>query len=173
MGREGNRKVEKERRREREEERGGNTVSGWRTVSGYSHSWPRIFLFKYVFSTRLGMCSRRRWSTLFVAFLRSLLASRKCCVHHSTKKQYAERPTSEPSPAPSLSQPTLSSLWPELRHVIISTGAGTKNNYCTNLLDTSTPYTPATSFPLRILLLPLPVAFLQHHHVHPVLFFAN
>lgn len=74
---------------------------------------------------------------------------------------------------PPLSQPTLSSLWPELRHVIISTGAGTKNNYCTNLLDTSSTYTPATSFPLRILLLPLPLAFLQHHHVHPVLFFAN
>lgn len=116
-------------------------------MSGYCHSWPRIFLFKYVFSTWLGMCSRRRWSTLFVAFFFFFVR----CSHHANvactipqkKRCTLNDPLQRPSPA--LSQPTLSSLWPELRHVIISTGAGTKNNYCTNLLDTSSPYTPATS----------------------------
>lgn len=123
-------------------------------MSGYCHSWPRIFLFKYVFSTWLGMCSRRRWSTLFVAFFCFFVL----CSHHANvactipqKNSTLNDPLQRPSPP--LSQPTLSSLWPELRHVIISTGAGTKNNYCTNLLDTSSPYTPSTSSPLRILLL--------------------
>lgn len=75
----GEREEERETEREREG-RGGNTVSGWRTVSGYCHSWPRIFLFKYVFSTWLGMCSRRRWSTLFVAFFFFFFVR---CSHHA------------------------------------------------------------------------------------------
>lgn len=71
-------------------------------MSGYCHSWPRIFLFKYVFSTWLGMCSRRRWSTLFVAFFFFFVR----CSHHANvactipqkKTLYAERPTSEAFP---------------------------------------------------------------------------
>lgn len=173
MGREGNRKVEKERRRETE--RGGNTVSGWRTVSGYSHSWPRIFLFKYVFSTRLGMCSRRRWSTLFVAFLRSLLASRKCCVHHSTKKQYAERPTSEPPPTPLNPLPT------NFIEPLARTPARHNFNWCRHEKQLLHKLTRHQHFVYSCYLFPIPctpatsfcIPFLQHHHVHPVLFFAN
>lgn len=157
MGREGNRKVAKERRKERQRDREGG---GEETQLAGGVPCPGIATVGHVFSFS-NMCSALGWvcvadaagrrfllpssSSSFAARITQMLPA----PFHKKKRCTLNDPLQRPSPA--LSQPTLSSLWPELRHVIISTGAGTKNNYCTNLLDTSSPYTPATSSPLRIL----------------------
>lgn len=150
--------------------RGKHTVSGWCTVSGCCRSWPRIFLFKYVLSTWLvcvatdaaAIAAGRRFFVFFVlpvsSFSARITQMLRAPFYKKTEHWTTHfRPHLHASFSLARFRPTLSSLWPELRHVIISTGAGTKNNYCTNLLDTSYPAPPLHATPL-LPLLPLPPA---------------